>query len=146
MSGETLGHGDHWDAIYENWGDKIAEFIPWLAKSSLPKAKADLPWPDSEMRTILHMEILEGDVALTCLLGMVESEKALRFLSCYPRLLTTTEWKLNVTGITDAYGPAEGYVELEVPEEHAFNAFAPLFAIERPPLLVNVEHKLLPFI
>jgi len=73
---------------------------------------------------------VESDVALTCLLGMVESQKILRFLSCYPRLLTTTAWTLNVAGLRDSYGSAEGLVQMEVPDEHSLNAFAPLFAGE----------------
>ena len=131
MKNILLGHGDHWSALYLDWDAGIEERVEGMFKEGLPKARFTAPWPDAEIVQMLRFEISGQSLALTCLVGVVSDEKMLRFLSCFPRLLVTEPWTLEVTELSEAYGFAEGMVVMEVEDGGELRAFAPLFGEER---------------
>lgn len=128
----TLGHGDHWKALLPGWGDRLAEFIPWLTEAPDSVSKFSAPWPAPGYAGILRLTRDTGPhVELTALIGLLPNNKSLRFLSCYPTLRETRVWPLLVGRLSDSYGPFEGVVEFTLANGASLRAFDPRFGENR---------------
>jgi len=127
---ETLGHGNHWQALGVETPEAFQSAITLPVAHGRVTGSFPAPWPNAPCQKVLCYELPQASLLFTALVGVFPKSKTLKCLSSFPVLTKTVEWIVQVNGPSDAYGKFEGVVNGEAASGHPLCWFAPRFGFE----------------